>query len=1211
MNRALTRPDHSADALMGEIGNAYLEQLARGEHPDAEEYARRYPGLATVLRHMLPALQLLHPSGPTPAPAAGGPSPELTPEGSLGDFRLVREIGRGGMGVVYEAVQISLGRRVALKVLPFAAALDARQLQRFKNEAQAAAHLHHQHIVPVHAVGCERGVHFYAMQYIEGHTLAALIEELGPHADREMSMEDGGSRLEESKEQGARASTLIPRSSILDPRCSTLDPRLAAGLAVQAAVALEHAHRQGIIHRDIKPANLLLDSQGNLWVTDFGLAQVQTDCRLTLTGDLVGTLRYMSPEQAVGPACSVDLRTDLYALGATLYELLTLEPVFGGRDRQALLRQITSEEPRPLRRLNPAVPVELETIVLKLLAKNPAERYATAQELADDLERFLRDEPIRARRPTPAQRARKWTRRHRPVVWSVAAGLLVAGAVLAGSLGWIIHDQVARQTRSATAVQDALARAREFLREGKRSEALAAARGAETLLAGSGEARLGWAAADVLADLAMLARLDEIHLRGSAVRDGHFDFEGPAEGYAAAFRDYGLDVAILDPAEAAERIRARPIRVELAAALDGWAMQARWLPGAAETRFQGLLAIAGAADPDPRRGALRDALMRGDTRALVRQAGAEAVRSLPPVTVLLLADGLAAVGELAEATAVLRKAQEQYASDFWINHHYGFALMRASPPQWDEAIRYLTAAVALRPESAGARLNLGFALCGRGRYEAALASFRQALELEPDYAEAHCNVGLALDQLGWQEEALAALRRALTLKPQLVEAHHGLGLIHHKHGRPDEAIAAYRQACEICPDWAPAHHSLGCVLAENGRLDEALAALNKAVVLNPTLADAYGDLGNLWLQKGRPDEAVAAYAQLLARRPADAEAHCSFGAALDRQCRPDEAIKAFRQALALKPGLLRAQHNLAIVLTRHGRSGACEAITLLHRILEQRPDDADVFYDLGLALQLTDRLEEAAGAYRRALTLRPDHAESYCNLGVTLRLQGKFAEALAALRRGHELGAQRPDWPYRSAQWVEECQRMSELAGRLPAVLRGEAEPADAAERITYALLCCEQKRYAAAARFWTAALTADPHLADDLEAEYRHDAACAAAQAGQGQGTDGAPLDADERVRWRTRALDWLRADLAAKGRLLSSAKPKDRALVCRQLREWQNEEKLAGLRDPASVLALPADEQESCKRLWAEVRTMLARAETPSSAQAAKQHGESETPP
>ncbi|MCS6850308.1 MAG: serine/threonine protein kinase, partial [Gemmataceae bacterium] len=369
----------------------------------------------------------------------GGPAPHA-PE-ALGDFRIVREIGRGGMGIVYEAVQRSLGRRVALKVLPFAAALDPRQLQRFKHEAQAAASLCHPHIVPVYAIGCERGVHYYAMQYIDGQPASALIREL-----RQLA---GKSTTEAPSVSGpapASASTRCQASARTEPTgADAAQCRTIARLGLQAAEALEAAHQLGIVHRDIKPANLLIEGQGHVWITDFGLARGNTDANLTSSGDLLGTLRYMSPEQALARHGLVDHRTDIYALGATLYELLTLEPVFAAQDRRELQQQIAEQEPVPLRRWNRAIPRELETIILKALAKNPEERYATARDLADDLRRFLEDRPIRARRPGWLDRAIKWTRRHRSLTASLLVGLVLAVIGLTVSTIAIAREQAKTQ----------------------------------------------------------------------------------------------------------------------------------------------------------------------------------------------------------------------------------------------------------------------------------------------------------------------------------------------------------------------------------------------------------------------------------------------------------------------------------------------------------------------------------------------------------------------------------------------------------------------------------------------------------------------------------------------------------------------------------------------------------------------------------------------
>jgi serine/threonine protein kinase len=465
----------------------YLAAQRAGQPPDRAAFLARHAALAPALAECLDGLDFIEEVGPGLKQLAGGLTPggECGPaERLLGDFRLLREVGRGGMGIVNEAEQVSLRRPVALKVLPFAAALDERQLRRFKNEAQAAAGLHYTNIVPVYGVGCERGVYYYAMQFIDGQTLAELIAELRQRARREASTEalarapevpaaaeagaqearpaegsgPGGSPtgpcLLPALSSGATGSgaavppfvrpccppgapalppaeTVRRAAATLATECTSDSPlffRTAARLGVQAAEALEHAHQRDITHRDIKPGNLMVDRQGHLWVTDFGLAHVQGQAGLTMTGDLVGTLRYMSPEQALAKRVPIDHRADVYSLGATLYELLTLEPAFRGRDRQELLRQIAFDEPRPPRKLNRAIPAELETVVLKAMAKSPAERYGTAQELADDLRRFLEDKPIRAKRPTALQRARKWVRRHPGVAW-MAAVLLVVLAV--------------------------------------------------------------------------------------------------------------------------------------------------------------------------------------------------------------------------------------------------------------------------------------------------------------------------------------------------------------------------------------------------------------------------------------------------------------------------------------------------------------------------------------------------------------------------------------------------------------------------------------------------------------------------------------------------------------------------------------------------------------------------------------------------------------
>jgi len=455
----------SLDAQFCRVFEEITARLLTSPATDVDALLQEHPEHADRLRELLPAIRAMaemgHASGSRAPESRGGLAGDAlaghsldqtsATDRTLGDFRLLREIGRGGMGIVYEAEQISLARRVALKVLPFASVLDERQRARFKNEAMAAALLKHPNIVTVYSVGCERGVHYYAMELVEGQSLAEVITELRKRDERpkregvnktplpSKGGARGGSEAADAKPPGATAG--LPgsasaysknppdtlRAGVLLTIQSTSSPayfRTVAELGIQAADALEYAHSSGVIHRDIKPANLIVDSQGKLSITDFGLARIgDATANLTMTGDLLGTLRYMSPEQALGKPTEVDHRTDVYSLGITLYELLTLQPAFAYDDRQQLLKRIADDEPKRPSQLNARIPQDLETIILKAIAKDSRERYASAQDLATDLRRFLEHKPIAARRPTLLQRTNKLIHRHRTasVMLDVAA----------------------------------------------------------------------------------------------------------------------------------------------------------------------------------------------------------------------------------------------------------------------------------------------------------------------------------------------------------------------------------------------------------------------------------------------------------------------------------------------------------------------------------------------------------------------------------------------------------------------------------------------------------------------------------------------------------------------------------------------------------------------------------------------------------------------
>jgi serine/threonine protein kinase/tetratricopeptide (TPR) repeat protein len=502
-----------------ELAESFLARFRAGERPSLTEFAAAHPELAEEIRSLFPALVEMEQAGSAIGPATAA-APGRAENGgsaleSLGGYSILHEIGRGGMGVVYEAEHSSLQSRVALKVMHPRFRTDETSLRRFQTEARSAARLHHTNIVPVFDFGQQNGICYYAMQFIPGIGLERVLEDVrrlrvaaASHASARVEPVGRGAPTGAETNalsavsrglltgQFAPAATVsnvkgsdVSATAVIDAPMTTANGAPGAGIDSSAAVstrgpdtssfagqtrsvyfrevarlgarvadALDHAHRQGVIHRDIKPSNLLLDAQGNVWVTDFGLAKLIDGEDLSQSHDLVGTLRFMAPERFRGVT---DPRGDVYALGATLYELLTLQPAFSEQDQARLIDQVTHQPPAPLRQHDRNVPRDLETVVIKALAKDPADRFATAGELRDELQRFLESRPIWSRPVGLTEQFWRWCKRNPGLaVANISAALLtITLAVGATTAAFIYRNQRNALSDQEFATQENLRRA--------------------------------------------------------------------------------------------------------------------------------------------------------------------------------------------------------------------------------------------------------------------------------------------------------------------------------------------------------------------------------------------------------------------------------------------------------------------------------------------------------------------------------------------------------------------------------------------------------------------------------------------------------------------------------------------------------------------------------------------------------------------------------
>ena len=878
-------------ALVGDCS----DRLNRGEPVDVRKIAAGHPDLAPDLEAALEAVSDLLLA---PADAAG--AEDGMARRRFGDFEIVREIGRGGMGVVYEAIQVSVERRVALKVLPPALGASGARGLRFAREGKAAGRLSHPCIVPVFAMGVEAGTPYFAMELVEGETLDSVLA----RRRRGEAPSPGAPRLAAASE--------IDLAYCLD----------AARAFAGVAEALHHAHAQGVVHRDLKPSNLILDPGGRLRILDFGLARIEGDASLTRSGEMLGTPLYMSPEQARGEGSPVDHRADIHALGATLYETLTGEAPFRGRDYGDVMHRVVHRDPLPARRIRPRIPQDLETLVMKCLEKDPKDRYATAEALAQDLARVVRGDPIEARPRTRLERAARFARRH-------AVGIVIAGsfAVLGGALAFLAIDSRAADARRREAEYEPRVREAIMLVQlgrqsfGPRSAAAVGLDLTPHIAAGylpsTGTRRAGLVeqAVDLLGaaarDLperpdAYYHRAEALHLLGredEALAD--------ADRALAAAPDFVparmLRATLLESA-GRERERAAEIDRALAdAAGVEWARawlravralrERRWADAAGDLSLcveaaerQGEPYVGFAVETRLGRGVAR--LASGDPEGAVEDfvwAGAKWPDSLAPELLLGKAYFLSE-GQRRRADRLFEKlaadpARASEVTSFvttlcyhYADHERGLSwaeriadeafrerarcVFLADMGRLEEAVAAGERAVALAPDDPIGHVNAGYAYFRAGvggsgpdfaRLERAFGHVVKAIELDPKNPYALTAYGVALGErtkFGLQPESESALLR-------------------------EKAIRSLRAALAIDPCIDTARWALAELLERAGDLAGAEAEYRETVALNPFNVDASERLGALLARRGERAGALAAYAAAVAADPARAVRVCA------------------------------------------------------------------------------------------------------------------------------------------------------------------------------------------------------------------------------------------------------------------------------------------------------------------------------------------------
>lgn len=756
----------------------------------------------------------------------------------LPDYEILREIGRGGMGIVYLANQPKLNRQVAIKVLPaLLGVIHPESKARFRREAELAAGLDHTNIISIHDYGEAEGTLFYAMQLIRGRSLRNVLDEIEQTGAVDcVAGEKGGSR-------GTRAASSSAGSAPLAGRAYYLR---AAHWIAEVADALQYAHGRGITHRDIKPSNLLLTEDGKLMISDFGLARIRGAESITATRSFVGTCRYMAPEQLNPGAPEADHLVDIYALGATLYELLAFRPMFPGPDDRNVIRQIGSCEPTPPHRISRSVPRELETICLKAISKDRRLRYASAGDFADDLRRWSLGLPIEARRSPLPVRVVRLARRHRLAV--AFSCLSLALAAVAGVL-WVKFDHASRAeaaARTGESSQRALTlvhQARSLLDEEAHEEALAVLDRLPALADDVPEAVHLKAVA-----LTRLGRIEEaMRLLNDAVARGPSDWRSR----------YLLGMLMHTGHDPFGRSRsAAPADGGEASTIKRWAAIGALLadverlhPGSPEA-----MCLRSAIEPNHREavGLLDQALTidAGFTDAMVERA----VR-------------LGCLGDITAALAGFDAAIAARHGGHRVHGLRGIALYRMG--RWNDADRAFTDAIERNALNIDWWYNRAVARTYAGRFADAIEDASHAIALDARYTEAFVARGRGHAGVGSLAEALADYDRAVSLDPSMADIYVERGLIYWNMGDFERSLADANRLIKLEPRRTRGYQRRAQTFIKLERWDEALADLDACDAIDPRDFATPTIRGGVYYFSGRYAQAAQAFAAGQLLRPND------------------------------------------------------------------------------------------------------------------------------------------------------------------------------------------------------------------------------------------------------------------------------------------------------------------------------------------------------